>query len=141
MYNGDNQSTHGSYYSAVPAMAGYYSSSGGPTESAGNVAWSICPRNWRLPTYAEYTSLRTAYKGSAYARAAFIGVGLHFPGYYQNSTRYQYTTDVYFMTSSNLSSDVTQVFNGHVNLNTQTDFDVTAYSKMRGISVRCVYNV
>ncbi len=67
-----------SYYTYDVATAGTGTSNGN------NAPSDICPKGWRLPTNAEFTSLRNTYSsGSALTASPWLGV---YAGVYTNST-------------------------------------------------------
>ena len=108
-----------SYYSWRAATAGY-------TASSGSVSYDICPKGWRLPTSAEFTTLKNTYTtGATLTASPFLGV---YAGVYGNSqfsnggSRGHYWSstdsdsyDAYRLTfnSSSASVNYTNEYNGY----------------------------
>ena len=123
---GNNQPCY-SYYSYVAATAGTNPS------SYENAISDICPKGWRLPTLAEYNTLRSTYTDGLTLRASpFYGV---YAGYYDNSSFYDGGSggDYWSSTANNASGAYRLNF---YSSNANTNF----YDKRRGYSIRCVAN-
>ena len=112
-----------SYYSYAAATAGANLSSGDATTD-------ICPKGWRLPTYAEYTTLKNTYGGSRLPTSPFLGV---YAGSYYYSFDGGGSYGNYWSSTS-----INWVEAQHLEFNS---FDGTSYGgnmKCLGYSVRCV---
>ena len=113
-----------SYYSYAAATAGTNPSSGDATSD-------ICPKGWRLPTQAEYTTLKNTYTtGATLTAAPFVGVyaGLYdggplgLGGYYAH----------YWSSAASSASDACNFYFG------SSYAGVYLNGKRLGGSVRCV---
>lgn len=71
-------STYGGYYNWFTATAG----EGTLSKTSGSTSHSICPKGWRLPTQAEFNTLKSKYNVTT-ARQAPISIVLN--GYYAQS--------------------------------------------------------
>lgn len=72
-----NNSPCYSYYSYVAATAG-------TNPSSGAASYDICPKGWRLPTQAEFNTLKSSYTtGATLTGSPWYGV---YAGYYNNSS-------------------------------------------------------
>jgi hypothetical protein len=113
-----------SYYSYAAATAGI-------NPSSNSAASDICPKGWRLPTDAEYTSLKNTYSSMrAFYKPPFLGHGSGYfytnngfggaYGYFWSSTAYS-ASDAYYLTYGPMSSA-----------------SVGNLKKSYGCSIRCV---
>lgn len=135
IYDSGNNA-YGAYYNWYAATAG----SGTGTISSGNVAQSICPKGWKLPSQSDYSKLATS-----------IGAGDNASGsaIFRNST-YNFQMGARIDNSSLSSSDIgsygfywsrtastnNYAYNLYLGVNTAKPAD--AYYKRTGCSVRCV---
>ena len=120
--------------SSTTACAGYYSyaaATAGTNPSSGAASSDICPANWRLPTQAEFTTLKNSYStGSALTGSPFLGV---YAGYYSNSSFNSGGSYGYYWSSTANNS------NGAYRLSFySSSANVDFGNKNRGFSVRCV---
>jgi len=91
---GNNQPCY-SYYSYVAATAG-------TNPSSRNATSDICPKGWRLPTKAEYDTLKSTYTtGAALTASPFNGV---YAGYYSYSSLYDGGSTGYYWSSTAYSA-------------------------------------
>ncbi|MBO7657182.1 DUF1566 domain-containing protein, partial [Candidatus Saccharibacteria bacterium] len=113
-----------SYYSYAAATAGTNPSSGAATSD-------ICPKGWRLPTQAEFSTLRSSYyTGSELTGSPFLAV---YGGYYvASSFGGGGSSGWYWSSTARVSSDAYYLdfFSNSSN--------VGSGDKMYGFSVRCV---
>ena len=113
-----------SYYSYIAATAGTNPSSGAATSD-------ICPKGWRLPTEAEFNTLRSSYStGSALIGSPFLAI----PGgyFYDSSFDGSGSNGNYWSSTANNSSNA-------YNLNfNSSNANVNNNNKRNGFSVRCV---
>ncbi|MBO7657374.1 DUF1566 domain-containing protein, partial [Candidatus Saccharibacteria bacterium] len=113
-----------SYYSYVAATAGTNPSSGAATSD-------ICPKGWRLPTQAEFTTLRSTYNTGAKLTAspflAVYGGNYYYSSFYNGGSLGSYWSS----TAYSSSSAYTLYFNS-------SNADVVDGNKRYGFSVRCV---
>ena len=118
-----NTSTYGGYYSYAAATAGYNPTSGDST-------YDICPKNWRLPTVAEYNNLRSTYdSGAKLAASPFYGT---YSGACQYSSCFYSGSSSFYRTAA---ASGTGAYYMSTNANT-TSMDYN--SKNFGLNVRCV---
>jgi uncharacterized protein (TIGR02145 family) len=112
-----------SYYSYVAATAG-------TNPSSGSANYDICPKGWRLPTQAEYNTLRGSYTtGAALTGSPFLGV---YAGYYNSNFANGGSYGNYW------SSTVTSSTNAYGLGYSGSNSGVYNFYKSNGYSVRCV---
>ena len=101
------------------------------TSSGTSVNYDICPKGWRLPTQAEFTTLKNSYTtGTTLTASPFRGV---YSGYYSNGSFYLGGSRGYYWSSTagdngfaydlDYNSSSADVYNGY---------------KSRGYNIRCV---
>ena len=114
-----------SYYSYVAATAG-------TSPSSGNATSDICPKGWRLPTQAEYNTLKSTYTtGATLTGSPWNGV---YAGYYIESSFLGGGTDGYYWSSTGYVS-----YSRAYNLIFRSSSASVNYDYgRRGDSVRCV---
>ena len=113
-----------SYYTYAAATAGTNPSSGAATSD-------ICPSGWRLPTQAEFNTLKSTYTtGATLTASPFLGV---YGGYYSNSSFYNGGSSGYYWSSTaNYSSYAYSLY-------FYSSYAAVNYDyKYNGASVRCV---
>ena len=116
-----------SYYSHVAAAAG-------TNPSTGEVEADICPKGWRLPTQAEYSTLRSSYStGATLTASPFNGV---YAGWYDYSEPDSIGTDAMYWSSTAYYNTAYYLYYG----NSTSDID-HGVGKAYGAAVRCVANV
>jgi len=121
---GDNQPCY-SYYSYTAATAGTNPSSGEATSD-------ICPKGWRLPTYAEYTALKNTYAtGATLTASPFYGVYAGFYSYFLVSGG---SGGYYWSSTAQDSSNAYYLYFYSSEANTAG----SGYKSNNGFSVRCV---
>ncbi|MBR3324107.1 hypothetical protein IKG24_01025 [Candidatus Saccharibacteria bacterium] len=118
-----NSSPCYSYYSYVAATAGTNPSSGDATSD-------ICPKGWRLPTRAEFNTLRSNYTtGVALTASPFLGV---YAGSYYKSSFYDGGLYGYYWSSTAGNTAANRLYFDSSNT------DDSSVGKNNGYSIRCV---
>ena len=115
-----------SYYSYVAATAGT-----GASISSGNATSDICPKGWRLPIQAEYTTLKNTYTtGATLTAAPFKAV---YAGYYDRGSFYHGSSAGYYWSSTASNASAAYDFGF-------SSSSAGAYSinKSYGYGIRCV---
>ena len=113
-----------SYYSYATATAGR-------NPASGDSEYDICPKGWRLPTFAEYSALQNAY--SDLVNSPFLGANA---GYYSSSGFSR--GGGYYWTSTAYNTDETYYLYHDYPINVNGRSTV---KKGYGLPVRCVANV
>ena len=115
-----------SYYSYAAATAGT-----GTSMLSGNAPSDICPKGWRLPTQAEFTTLRgTYYNGAKLVDSPFLGV---YAGYYAGGQMYHGGSYGSYWSSTVYNSSKAY----YLGFNSSTAYEDDNY-KYYGYSIRCV---
>jgi uncharacterized protein (TIGR02145 family) len=117
----------GNYYN-------WANSTAGSTISDGNAPNSVCPKNWRLPTSGEISTLNTGLgwgnAGANVINSAFRGL---YAGYYSESNSFTAVgTDGDVRTATAVGG------NGNTLLCRNGSVSIAAYMKTRHFSIRCV---
>ena len=138
LYNGESNdgnysgTYYGGYYSWASAIADKTNA-----YSSGNVTTSICPKNWDLPTSAQYTTLKSAGSLSNYSTASASPYNFTYGGYKTASGWTSQAARGDLWTSTAYSDSY-----AHGAYITSSAFAVggsgTNYYKYYGRSVRCV---
>ena len=116
-----------SYYSFVAATAG----TGGTSFTTGNAPSDICPKGWRLPTQAEYTTLKNTYTtGATLTAAPFNGV---YAGYYDYGSFNDGGSSGYYWSST--TNDALRAY--ALYFDSSSAYVYYSY-KRYGSSIRCV---
>ena len=123
--------------SSTTACAGYYSyaaATAGTNPSSGAASSDICPAGWRLPTQAEFTTLKSTYTtGAALTKSPFLGV---YAGRYYNSSFSNGGSYGYYWSST---VDISYSYLAYYLYFNSSSAHVSTYDdKSRGNSVRCV---
>ena len=115
-----------SYYSWVAATAG-------TNPSSGEASSDICPKGWRLPTYAEFNTLKGAYiTGAALAAPPFLVV---YSGLYTRSSVFGIGSRGDYWSSTAYDNDANRAYYLYVISSTISPSQTT---KSNGNTVRCV---
>ena len=131
---GDGQGQVGVYYNYCAATVGTYcydSSSG-----TGNAQYDICPKNWRMPTSAEYVALYGAYAGDN--QVSLFKNALRTPlsgNFYVSSASYQGSYGVFWSSTRYNASSMYGLRVNASDVNPQN-----SGSRLHGFSVRCVFD-
>ena len=117
--------TYGGYYSYAAAIANTSSYS-----STINIATSICPRNWDLPTRTQYNNLRTVTGNTTFAAVNASPYNFIYAGYRNGTSFSNQTNTIRLWTSTNYSSSQAYY---------TTAYNTANYNYKRyGESIRCV---
>ena len=120
-----NNSPCYSYYSYVAATAG-------TNPSSGNATSDICPKGWRLPTQAEYNSLKSTYTtGATLTASPWNGV---YAGVYYGSGSFDDGGSYGAYWSSTADNSTLAYYLDFYSSNAHVNYDDKSY----GYSVRCV---
>ena len=113
-----------SYYNYIAATAG-------TSPSSGNASSDICPKNWRLPTRAELTTLKNSYTtGTTLTASPFLGV---YSGYYSYDSLYYGGSFGPYWSSTAYDS-----FSAYRLGYDSSSANVSSNDKNSGFSIRCV---
>ena len=126
------QSSYGVYYNWYTATATY----GAYDTTSGDVAYSVCPKGWRLPkggSSGEFQSLYTEYP-SASGMLSSTGPAFVLSGYRSGSSTYGQGSDGYYWSSTANNNN----FAYRLDLYSSSVYPANSYYKYYGHSVRCV---
>ena len=131
VYNAGNKTCSSGSSGACYGYYTYAAATAGTNPSSGAASSDICPAGWRLPTKAEYDTLKSTYTtGATLTKSPFLGV---YAGYYYSSAFYNGGSYVgYWSSTAYDSNSAYSLFFYSSSANIDSD------NKRLGFSVRCV---
>ncbi|MBR5621411.1 hypothetical protein IKW75_02950 [Candidatus Saccharibacteria bacterium] len=131
--------TYGFYYTWAAATAG----SGTYSTTSGAAGSSICPKGWRLPTMAEFSTLYSNYNSIAALTSSpvYISTGGYTGMYGSDTAAYIYNVDTssvdniyYWSSTASSASEASALITKSGVINTANP----SFAKYNGAQVRCV---